>query len=72
MKPLLDAFAVWLVLAAGHWPRVLGVALFVFAWIGFCGGDTGDWLATLKSAAFGLFFGVLFVFGAQIGNAHEG
>jgi hypothetical protein len=72
MKRLLDSLTVRLVLVARHWLRVLGVAFFVLAWIGFCGGDTGDWLATLKGAAFGLFFGALFVFGEEIGNAREG
>lgn len=67
----MHALVVWFVLIARHWFRVAVVALFVFAWIGLCGGGTGDWFAVAKGAAIGLFFGIIFAFGDELADALE-
>jgi hypothetical protein len=71
MKLLLDALTVWLVVTACHWFRVAVVAFFVLAWIGLLHGDGGDWFATVRGAAIGLFFGVVFAFSNELADASE-
>jgi hypothetical protein len=61
----MTAFTIWLYLHIGHALRVMGVAFFVLAFVAFFTRVGTNWLRATLGALTGLFFGVLFVFGAQ-------
>jgi hypothetical protein len=63
---MLHSLLVWVILRVQHAVRVLGVAFFVLAFVAASTRSGTDWFHVLVGTAIGLFFGLVFVFGARL------